>query len=146
MIIDGPNNVTIKPSSSEKENGFLQLTCSASCYHECRVYRWYMVNNLRSEIRSSHILTFYRLSKTDSGKYQCKVTDDFGTKSEYYTVDVQCKSWLKMILPFYKYTCNKCKQSLIIFINVFIAIFILIRIHIINISATLFFNDLLLDY
>eukprot|EP00105_Crassostrea_gigas_P006024 XP_011419809.1 PREDICTED: carcinoembryonic antigen-related cell adhesion molecule 2-like [Crassostrea gigas] len=91
-VKDGPNNVTIKPSSSEKENGFLQLTCSASCYHECRVYRWYMVNNLRSEIQSSHILTFYGLSKTDSGKYQCKVTDDFGTKSEYYTVDVQCKS------------------------------------------------------
>lgn len=57
----------------------------------------YNNNNIRSEIWSSHILSFLSLSKTDSGKYQCEVTDDFGINSEYYTVNVQCKSRFEKI-------------------------------------------------
>lgn len=94
MIIDGPNNVTIKVSSLEKENSSLQLTCSAICYYECLVYRWSRHNNInvKSMTRSPHILTFSSLSKEDSGEYQCQVTDDFGTNSDSYTVNVECKS------------------------------------------------------
>nr|XP_034300021.1 hemicentin-1-like [Crassostrea gigas] len=119
-VKDGPNNVTIKPSPSEKENDFLQLTCSASCYHECRVYRWYMYNNynIRSEIRSTHILSFSSLSKTNRGKYQCEVTDDFGTNSANYTVNVQYSpkgvtiqysSWYRHLIEgqdYITFTCN----------------------------------------
>lgn len=91
LIVDGPDNVTIIPTSSAIENKPFQLLCSASCNPVCQSYSWYY--NGRWGDQGTKILKFHYLSKGDSGNYRCRVTDYFGaTESEYYTVIVQCKS------------------------------------------------------
>lgn len=91
LTADGPDNVTIIPSSPEIENKTFQLLCSASCYPVCQSYSWYY--NGRWWDQGTQYLTFNYLSKDDSGNYWCQVTDDFGTTdSQLYEVNVQCKS------------------------------------------------------
>lgn len=106
LIVDGPDNVTIKPSSSPViENSSVQLVCSASCIYRCQSYSWKYNDELK--IQKTHILNLHSLSREDSGKYECQVTDDFGaTNSEYFTLNVQCKSWFvnqgwRVVLAFY---------------------------------------------
>lgn len=86
-VKDGPDNVTIIPSLPAIENSSFTLTCSASCYHGCQSYSWY--HNRRSMNQRTNVLEFHRLSKEDSGRYRCQVTDYFGRKSGYYTLNVQ---------------------------------------------------------
>lgn len=112
LIVDGPGNVTITPSSSPViENSSFQLVCSASCIYRCQSYSWNYNDKLMTQ--STRILNLGSLSRGDSGKYKCRVTDDFGTtNSENYTLNVQCKSWFvnqgwRVVLAFYIY--SKCK-------------------------------------
>eukprot|EP00105_Crassostrea_gigas_P045799 XP_019929947.1 PREDICTED: hemicentin-1 [Crassostrea gigas] len=86
-VKDGPDNVTIMSSLPAIENSSFTLTCSASCYHGCQSYSWY--HNWRSMNQSTKVLRFHRLSKKDSGRYRCQVTDYFGEKPGYYTMTVQ---------------------------------------------------------
>nr|XP_034303515.1 hemicentin-2-like [Crassostrea gigas] len=83
----GPDNVTIMPSLHAIENRSFTLTCSASCYHGCQSYSWY--HDGRSMNQRTKVLGFHRLSKEDNGRYRCQVTDYFGKKSGYYTMNVQ---------------------------------------------------------
>ncbi|XP_065931658.1 hemicentin-1-like [Magallana gigas] len=86
-VKDGPDNVTIIPSLPAIENSTFTLTCVARCYHGCQSYSWY--HDGRSVNQRTKVLEFHRLSKEDSGRYQCQVTDYFGEKSGYYTMTVQ---------------------------------------------------------
>uniref|UniRef100_A0A8W8KY94 Ig-like domain-containing protein n=1 Tax=Magallana gigas TaxID=29159 RepID=A0A8W8KY94_MAGGI len=88
-VKDGPDNVTIIPSLPAIENSTFTLTCVASCYHGCQSYSWY--HDGRSVNQRTKVLEFHRLSKEDSGRYRCQVTDYFGEKSGYYTMTVQYK-------------------------------------------------------
>lgn len=88
-VVDGPDNVTITPSSSDKEKSPFQLTCSANCVRGCQSYVWFYSKSMTPR---TPILNFPSLSKEDSGNYLCRVTDDFGwTNSKYYTLNVKCK-------------------------------------------------------
>lgn len=106
LIVDGPDNVTIIPSSLPViETSSFKLVCSASCIYKCQSYSWKY--NDKWKTQRKHILNLHSLSREDSGKYECWVTDDFGTtNSEYYTLNVQCKSWFvnqswRVVLAFY---------------------------------------------
>ncbi|XP_065931662.1 carcinoembryonic antigen-related cell adhesion molecule 5 [Magallana gigas] len=116
-VKDGPDNVTIIPNSSAIENKPFQLLCSASCNPVCQSYNWY--HNGRRGDQGTQVLTFHHLSKDDSGDYQCRVTDYYGTTySEYYTINVpyapenvtiQYSSWYDHLIEGQDYitlTCN----------------------------------------
>lgn len=106
LLVDGPDNVTIIPSSSNKEKRTFTLSCSASCYYRCQSYSWTYNGNWRGE--KTQNLTFPSLSKEDSGTYLCGVNDYFGTTySNYYTLNVIRKSlYYTRVFYMYQYLTN----------------------------------------
>ena len=79
----------LNSSNIVNEGGSFNMTCEASGDPAPNNYTWIRLDN--GERQNGNVLTFTRISRSDSGQYKCEAQNQCGKDSRVQSIDVYCK-------------------------------------------------------
>ena len=100
FILDGPESVTMSPSTTTytvtEGDTMPSINCTASCRPQC-TFMWTGPNVPDG---TTNVLYLQNINRNQTGTFYCTATNELGSNmSSNVEVDVQCKLLLFLFLP-----------------------------------------------